>query len=113
MRKLKLNRPATNSPVREALEKGSFLLDDVKDGLNAIIRDHKHYFHEGIKSEFDDSIDIDASFKLGREQENRWDYLIGHRARGAVIAVEPHSAYTSEIETVIKKKKSASKLYLH
>ena len=56
---------------------------------------------------FADSLDIDEAFKEGREQENRWDYLLGHEPGKQVVAVEPHSASTSEVTTVINKRLAA------
>jgi len=79
----------------------------IKDGLGAVISSHRDYFDEGIRTSFADSLDVDQALKLGREQENRWDYLLGHEASRQVIGVEPHSAENSEITTVIKKLKAA------
>jgi hypothetical protein len=39
----------------------------------------------------------------GREQENRWDYLLGHAPSKQLVGVEPHSAANSEISTVVDK----------
>jgi hypothetical protein len=54
-----------------------------------------------------DSLDLDEALRKGREQVNRWDYLVGHGPSGQVVAVEPHSARDGEIETVIKKRSAA------
>ena len=64
---------------------------------------HRTYFDEAVRSAFADSLDIDKAFEKGREQENRWDYLLGHEPSKEVVGIEPHSAENSEIATVIKK----------
>ncbi len=68
---------------------------------------HHIYFDEAVRSSFADSLDIDEAFKEGREQENRWDYLLGHEPSKQVVGIEPHSAENSEITTVIKKLEAA------
>ncbi|MCU4160053.1 hypothetical protein AiwAL_08020 [Acidiphilium sp. AL] len=98
---------ASNTPVRAALKTDSTLLNIVKDGLGAVVVSHRSYFDEGVRSLFGDSLDIDAALKEGKEQENRWDYLLGHTQSNKIIGVEPHSAENSEITTVIKKRKAA------
>ncbi|MBK8232670.1 MAG: hypothetical protein IPK72_19330 [Candidatus Eisenbacteria bacterium] len=60
-----------------------------------------------IRKDFADSLDIDAGLLEGHEQENRWDYLLGYSPTQAVVAVEPHSARTDEITTLIRKKAAA------
>jgi hypothetical protein len=83
------------------------LRPSVKTGLGAIIATHRGCFDETVKSLFADSLDIDEALKEGREQENRRDYLLGHKPSQQVIGVEPHSAANSEIATVIKKQTAA------
>jgi hypothetical protein len=73
----------------------------------AIKNTHRSHFHEGIRSSFADSLDIDEAFRQGREQEHRWDYLLGHQESRQVIGVEPHSAHTGEISTIISKLEAA------
>jgi hypothetical protein len=79
----------------------------VEDGIGAVIAAHRHHFDELIRAAFADSLDIDKAFRQGREQENRWDYLLGHRPTGRIVGVEPHSAENSEIATVINKLEAA------
>ncbi|MFC4170118.1 hypothetical protein ACFOY6_22500 [Pseudoroseomonas aestuarii] len=79
----------------------------VKDGFGAIIKPHRIHFDEDVRPSFVDSLDADQALQPGREQENRWDYLLGHGPSGKIIGVEPHSAENSEIKTVIKKLESA------
>lgn len=100
-------RALTTTPVRGALAEDSTLQPHVKDGLGAVRSAHKAYFAEAIRPAFADSIDIDEALQGGHEQENRWDYLVGHAASGAVVAVEPHSAKDDEVSTVIAKRTAA------
>lgn len=78
------------------------------DGLGAIKVAHRGYFEIAVRPAFADSLDLDEALKQGHEQENRWDYLLGHSPSGDVVAVEPHSAKPDEITTVIKKRSAAA-----
>jgi len=49
--------------------------------------------------------------RVGHEQENRWDYLLGHRPSGEIVAVEPHAAKQDEISTIVGKL-TAAKRYI-
>lgn len=95
------------TPVRVALRQHSALQSSVVDGLGAVEGGHRDYFDVAIRSSFGDSLDLDKAMAPGREQENRWDYLVGHSPSGKVVAVEPHSAKQEEITTVIKKRVAA------
>lgn len=95
------------TPVRRALRAGSPLLPSVKDGLGAVESAHRAYFDEEIRAAFADSLDADEALRAGLDQENRWDYLLGHAASQRIVAVEPHSAKEDEISTVIKKRSAA------
>jgi hypothetical protein len=97
----------SQTPVRAALRLDSSLIPNVKDGLGAVMKAHRIYFEENVRSAFADSLDIDEGLKKGLEQENRWDYLLGHEPSKQIIGVEPHSAENSEITTVINKRVAA------
>ncbi len=77
------------------------------DGLGAVKSAHRDYLDVGIRQDFEDSLDVDAALRLDHEQENRWDYLLGHSPSGEIVAIEPHSAKHDEISTVIRKKAAA------
>lgn len=96
------SRPAS---VRNALTDRSTIRALVRDGLGAVKDKDKRFIDPSIRTQFVDSIDTDEAFRVGRDQEPRWDYLLGHPS-ATLIAVEPHSAKTDEIQAVIKKKKS-------
>lgn len=102
-----MKQAAAKTPVRSALQKDSSLLPSVKDGIGAVESSHHTYFDASIRTTFADSLDIDQALRAGREQENRWDYLLGHAPSGQVVAVEPHSAKDDETERVIKKRSAA------
>lgn len=95
------------TPVRRSLLPTSSLLPVVADGLGAVKKSHREYIHADLRPAFADSLDIDEAFRPGHEQENRWDYLLGHGPSAIVVAVEPHSAKQGEISTIIKKRQRA------
>lgn len=109
----KLRKPK-HTPVRQALKPKSFLQQVIKDGLKALQQEHRLYIDSPLRAEFGDSVNIDKAFLAEHEEENRWDYLLGHVPSGEVIALEPHSAKQSEVSTIIAKRKAArDHLQLH
>lgn len=95
------------TPLRKMLDAGSALRGGVVDGLGAVERAHKGYIDAAIRDEFADSLALDDALRAGHEQENRWDYLLGHRDSGKVVGLEPHSAKSDEVSTVIAKRRMA------
>lgn len=93
--------------VRATLRPDSMLLARVETGLGALEHAHRGYIEAPLRASFEDSLDIDEGLRSGRETEHRWDYLLGHGPSRRVIALEPHSAKTGEIDTVIRKKTAA------
>jgi hypothetical protein len=79
----------------------------VQDGLGAVKAPHRDGLDLAVRASFGDSLDLDEALRPGHDQENRWDYLLGHAPSGQVIAVEPHSAKQDEISTVIRKRQAA------
>ncbi len=73
--------------------------------MGAVKDKDKKFIHASLRTQFHDSLDTDEVFRVGRDQEPRWDYLLGHENR-SLIAVEPHSAKTDEIQAVINKMKA-------
>jgi hypothetical protein len=94
-----------HTPVREALAAHSTITAFVQDGMGAVKDKDKKFIDASIRTQFADSLDTDEAFRVGRDQEPRWDYLLGHENR-SLIAVEPHSAKTDEIQAVINKKRA-------
>jgi len=60
-----------------------------------------------VRAAFGDSLALDDAMLAGHEQENRWDYLLGHTSSGAVVGLEPHSAKQDQVSTVVNKRKAA------
>lgn len=79
----------------------------VEDALGAMKNAHRSYIDAALRSEFSDSLDLDEALRANHNQENRWDYLLGHSQSAKVLALEPHSARHDEISTVIAKRKAA------
>ena len=104
-----MTKAAAKTPVRVALVMDSSLRPLVVDGMGAIKAAHRDYFELAIRAAFADSLDLDEALQQGHEQENRWDYLLGHSPSGDIVAVEPHSAKQDEVTTVIKKRTAARK----
>lgn len=104
-----MKKNSKKTPLRVALKKESPLLPLVVDGMGAVLNSHRDYFDSSIRPSFADSLELDEAVREGHEQENRWDYLLGHVPSGSVVAVEPHSAKHDEITTVIKKREAALK----
>ena len=102
-----VKKTTRKTPVRSALVETSELLPSVLDGLAAVAAAHRELFDHSIRSAFADSLDLDRATKPGREEENRWDYLLGHEASGEVVAVEPHSAKDGHVRTVVNKQLAA------
>ena len=101
------SKPAAQSPLRAALRPESRLLDEVRDGLGAIKSADRSCLHVEIRSAFADRLEADEALRAGHDQENRWDYLLGHSATSALVGVEPHSAKEDQVSVVIKKRSAA------
>jgi hypothetical protein len=100
-------RAKRGTVLRRALREESSLQPMVSDGLGAVEGAHREYLEENIRATFEDSLDLDEAMRVGHEQENRWDYLLGHAPSGEVVGVEPHSAKQDEISTIISKRAAA------
>ena len=98
----------SDTPIRAALVQNSALHPQVCDGMGAIKKRDRNHFADAVRTAFADSLELDKAVKSQHAEENRWDYLLGHKASGDVIGVEPHSAKTDEISTIIRKKDDAA-----
>lgn len=97
-----------STPIRKALRSASTLHARVCDGAQALGKKHLNSLVEaGIRSDFADSMDLDASLEREHPQDHRWDYLLGHEASDCVVGLEPHSANQGEISRVISKRAKA------
>lgn len=95
------------TPVMSALHPASSLRPHVQAGLGALEAGHHQHVAGDLRRTFQDSLDIDTHLQGGRDSEHRWDYLLGHGPSRAVIALEPHSAKSDQIDRVIRKKQAA------
>jgi hypothetical protein len=98
-----------STPVRELLLESSRLRKLVCDGLDALSTDDKKRFDEQLRTRFADSLELDAAMLADSRYKvaHRWDYLIGDAATQLVIALEPHSARSDQVSTVIAKRAAA------
>lgn len=75
--------------------------------MGALNKAHKKLIATDAREMIADSLDIDSNLREGNEQANRWDYLLGIDSTTKIVAFEPHSAHTSEVSTVISKRRAA------
>lgn len=99
-----------SGPVSRALA-GSRLSAAIKPGIQAIPSINRSCVDDTLRSEFADSIDLDEATREQHPNDKRWDYLLGHRDFAKVVALETHSAETSEVSVVIQKR-AASLVHL-
>lgn len=102
------NKKQVVTPILKLLKSDSTLRSLVRKGMGAVSDKHKRdHFEDAVKTSFLDSLDIDAAFDRKYSKSNRWDYLLSYAPSNIVVAVEPHSAKTSEVKVVIAKKDNA------
>ena len=94
-------------PVKDLFLSTSRLVARVEPGLGAIVAAELSSIDPSVRASFSESLNLDEATREGRENENRWDYLLGHASSSKVVALEPHSARDDEVSTVIQKKRAA------
>lgn len=72
-----------------------------RSGLQALRRADAVKIKPGDRYKVDGSVDMDSTLKALYPEANRWDYAIGYNAK--VCFVEVHPAYTTEIDTMVRK----------
>jgi hypothetical protein len=92
-----------SGPVSRAL-KGSYLATSIQDGIQAIPDDKRKHISESLRPGFRDSLDLDEASRARHPNDARWDYLLGDASSSRVIAIETHSAETSQVSRVIQKR---------
>ena len=85
----------------DAVESTPEICASYKNGLQALKRSDTGKVTASDTRKIDGSVDIDAAVKTLYPDANRWDYAIGYDSK--VCYVEVHPAYTSEIDTMLKK----------
>lgn len=86
---------------REAVEATADIAAAYKSGLQALKRADAGKVTASDTRKIDGSVDIDSAVKALYPDDNRWDYAIGYDSK--VCYVEVHPAFTSEIDTMLKK----------
>jgi hypothetical protein len=92
-----------SGPVSRALT-GSYLAAAIRDGIQAIPSEKRKHISESVRPAFLDSLDLDEASRPRHPSDARWDYLLGHSPSSQVIAIETHSAETSQVAKVIQKR---------
>jgi hypothetical protein len=91
--------------------KGSYLVAAIHPGIRAIPSAKREHIAESLRAEFRDSLDLDGATRARHPTDARWDYLLGHAGSSQVVALEAHSAETSQVSLVIEKR-AASRRHL-
>lgn len=92
-----------SGPVSRALT-GSYLAGAIRRGIQALPNDKRKHLADSVRSDFVDSLDLDEASRPRHPTDARWDYLLGHAPSSQVVAVETHSAETSQVALVIQKR---------
>lgn len=92
-----------SGPVSRAL-KGSYLAAAIQEGIQAVPNDKRKHIAEPVRPDFLDSLDLDEASRPRHPNDARWDYLLGHAPSSLVVAIETHSAETSQVSRVIQKR---------
>lgn len=93
--------------VIEALLPDSELREAVRDGMQAVASCHRDCFDTHVRAQFSDGLDLEAAFRTKHPNDSRWDYLLGHRPSGHLVAVEPHAYRDGDVAAVIAKRRWA------
>jgi hypothetical protein len=80
----------------------------VKPGIQAVRGADSSRIANDTRRLFDDSLDLDTATRPAHKNDHRWDYLLGHKETGHVVALEVHPAETAEVTRVIAKRTASS-----
>lgn len=97
----KLSVIATKSEFQIAVEETAEISSAYKAGLQAVKKCDKQKISASDLHKLNGSVDMDNAVKDLYPEENRWDYAIGYDNK--VCFIEVHPAFTSEVETMLKK----------
>lgn len=98
------------APISRAM-RASSLAVAVRRGLQAIPSDKREHIEPSLRPELSDSLDLDEATRALHPNDARWDYLLGHAGSTQIVALEAHSAQTSQVTLVIEKR-AASRRHL-
>ncbi|MCQ2273923.1 MAG: hypothetical protein MJZ86_03915 [Bacteroidales bacterium] len=99
-----LGKTQTKLTFKEAVLRTADVATGYKEGLQAIKREHTKLISAKYPRKIEGSVDLDACLKKKYEKDFRWDYAIGYDS--LCYFVEVHKAETSEINTIIKKRRA-------
>ncbi|MGF1455994.1 MAG: hypothetical protein ACFB6R_11550 [Alphaproteobacteria bacterium] len=97
----------TQTPIRAIIAEDSDLSAEIQNGIQAVKRSDRQKLDREVSRSFADSLDLDGTFQSTDPDDRRWDYLIGHKTSGKVIAVEIHDANENQVDAVIAKRRAA------
>ncbi|HEX8107814.1 MAG TPA: hypothetical protein VF516_08785 [Kofleriaceae bacterium] len=72
--------------------------------MRAIPGGDRNYIGGALRPTFLDSLHLDEATRPQHPGDARWDYLLGHDGTSQIIAVEVHSANTSNAAEVVRKR---------
>lgn len=90
-----------NNAFKVAVEATPDISFAYKSGLQALRRSDAGKVTTSVTRKIDGSVNIDETLQTAYPNANRWDYAIGYDSK--VCFVEVHPAFTSEIDTMLKK----------
>ncbi len=93
-------------PLHRAFQR-SYLASSIRAGLQAVPGDKRKHIADAIRADFSDSLDLDDATRQRHPHDARWDYLLGHDSSSHIVAIETHSAETSEVSKVIQKRRAS------
>jgi hypothetical protein len=108
----KLNHVRTNR-FESAVKASPQVRDHFRNGLQALAKGHRSCLSE-LTSACLGSVEIDEAVRSRYPSDSRWDYVVGVGLTSGELAVfiEVHSATTSEVSVVIRKKEWLEKTWL-
>jgi hypothetical protein len=83
------------------------------DGIGALSVRDRRLIVVGQRSRIGDSLNLDAALRKAFPNTHRWDYVFSVIDSGRLLALEPHTARDSEIDTMIAKKRHAMEQLRH
>lgn len=96
----------TATPLKASLHEQSKLVRLIEKGLAALLEIDRTRIAGDLRSRFQDSLNLDDALRADYQNANRWDYLLSYNG-AFVLAIEVHTANTSEVSVLIKKKRAA------
>jgi hypothetical protein len=93
--------------LRLSLVAESRLMQDVKDGVGAMLSSDRSLIHTDDRPKVADSLDLDSATEEAFPNDHRWDYILSLPGASKLVGLEPHTAGDHEVRVVIRKKQNA------